>query len=233
MSTLTTRLATRGVVAAAALGLALMPLAAQANHLPESNANALEILADYYPGYWWDHTDITVAVQAAPNVKPKQLRAIHRAIDTWDLTLREEFDDLITLTDITHEVTAKHKADIVVHYVPHAGGVVFAGYAICGDHKCPNIIVASDFPVGKDTPPYTPEYLGWVTLHELGHALGLGHATNLLKSTDLMGYGWPDRGDPVMSRCDLDAIRYVFAWAFDGSEPTPPPENGPFDCTPN
>ena len=52
----------------------------------------------------------------------------------------------------------------------------------------------------------TPEYLGWVTLHELGHALGLGHATNLLESTDLMGYGWPDRGDPVLSDCDLDAL---------------------------
>jgi hypothetical protein len=37
-----------------------------------------------------------------------------------------------------------------------------------------------------------------VTLHELGHALGLGHATNLLDSTDLMGYGWPDLGDPVL-----------------------------------
>ena len=53
---------------------------------------------------------------------------------------------------------------------------------------------------------HRPEYLGWVTLHELGHALGLGHATNLLESTDLMGYGWPDLGDPVLSNCDLDAL---------------------------
>lgn len=29
-----------------------------------------------------------------------------------------------------------------------------------------------------------------MTLHELGHALGLGHTTNLEESTDLMGYGW-------------------------------------------
>ena len=232
MSIAAKRFAIRGLAAATGLGLALMPFAAQASHLPESNAEKLEILADYYPGYWWDHTDITVAVQAAPNVTSKQLRAIHAAIVTWDRTLREEFDGLITLTDVTEKVTSNHKADIVVHYVPHAGGVVFGGYAICGDHKCPNILVRSDFAVGKDTPPYTPEYLGWVTLHELGHALGLGHATNLLTSTDLMGYGWPDYGDPVLSQCDLDAIRYVFGWAFDGTEPVPPPVNGPFDCSP-
>jgi hypothetical protein len=28
--------------------------------LPESNAEALVILSNYYPGYWWDHTDLTV-----------------------------------------------------------------------------------------------------------------------------------------------------------------------------
>ena len=46
--------------------------------------------------------------------------------------------------------------------------------------------------------------------------LGLGHATNLLESTDLMGYGWPDLGDPVLSDCDIDALRFVFDWAFTG-----------------
>jgi hypothetical protein len=72
-----------------------------------------------------------------------------------------------------------------------------------------------------------------VTLHELGHALGLGHATNLLESTDLMGYGWNRTNgiEPVLSDCDLDAIRYIFQWAFDGVEPYAPPANGPYDCS--
>ena len=196
--------------------------------LPESDAEGLVILNNSYPGYWWDHTDLTVAVQAHPSATQEQLAAIAEAIETWDTVLRDCFDGLITLTDVTG--SKRQAADIVVHYVPTAGGVVFGGYALCGEHKCPNILVRSDLPPSLDREPYDPEYLGWVTLHELGHALGLGHATNLLESTDLMGYGWPDLGDPVLSDCDIDALRFVFDWAFTGGEPYPPAE-GPYDCS--
>ena len=196
--------------------------------LPESNAEALEILSNYYPGYWWDHTQLTIGVQAHPSATQDQLNAISDAIETWDEVLRDCFDGLITLTDVTGQ--KRKVADIIVHYVPTAGGVVFGGYAICGAHKCPNIIVRSDLPPSLGVDPYDPEYLGWVTLHEIGHALGLGHATNLLESTDLMGYGWPDLGDPVLSDCDVDALAFVFAWALEGNDPHPPAE-GPYDCS--
>ena len=222
------------MVAITALAALLSPLSAQAApkggsgvtcNLPESDAEALVILSNYYPGYWWDHTDLTVAVQAHPSATAEQLAAIEGAIQTWSDVLLECFDGLITLT----QVSTRREADIVVHYVPTAGGVVFGGYAICGDHGCPNILVRSDLPPSLDREPYDPEYLGWVTLHELGHALGLGHATNLLESTDLMGYGWPDLGDPVLSQCDVEALAFVFAWALEGAEPYPPAE-GPYVC---
>ena len=194
--------------------------------LPESNAESLEILSNYYPGYWWNHTDLTIAVQAAPNVPTRYLRAIDEAIDTWTEVLEACFDGAITLTNVTGTARNAQKADIVLHYVPTAGGASFDGYAICGAKDCPNILVRSDAP-GADE--YSTEYVGWVTLHEIGHALGLGHATNLLESTDLMGYGWPDLGDPVLSQCDIDAIAFIFAWVFEGSAPHPPAD-GPYEC---
>ena len=82
-----------------------------------------------YPGYWWD-TDLTVAVQAHPSVDEESLAAVHQAIADWDYALRQEFGGLIRLTDVTDQYTAKHKAKIVLHYNPTAGGTVFGGYAI-------------------------------------------------------------------------------------------------------
>jgi predicted Zn-dependent protease len=195
-------------------------------NLPESDAEALVILNNFYPNrYAWDHTDLTVYVEAQPGVSEEYLAAISGAIETWNAVLLKCFDGLITLT----EVDSRQEADIVVHYVPTAGGAVFAGYAICGAQGCPNILVRSDLPPSWGVEPYDPEYLGWVTLHELGHALGLGHATNLLESTDLMGYGWIGTNDAVLSQCDVEALAFVFAWALEGVEPYPPAE-GPYVC---
>jgi hypothetical protein len=200
-------------------------------NLPESDAEALVILNYYYPNkYIWDETHLDVAVQAE-NVSAAHVAAVREAIDTWDAVLRECFDGQITLTDVTGQ--KRSSADIVLHYVPHAGGAVFAGYAVCGGNGCGNIIVSSEF--GAPTNEgYTPEYLGFITLHELGHALGLGHATNLEESTDLMGYGWLGEGpDPLFSQCDLDALAYLFGPLLSGEGPAGP---GPstlqpeFDC---
>jgi hypothetical protein len=195
-------------------------------NLPESNAEALDILNNFRPGYWWDHTDLSIYVQAPPGIPAEYVEAINDAIATWAAVLEECFDGLITLT----KVDSRQDADIVVHYEVHAGGAAFAGFAVCGDHGCPNILVSSEAPPSWGQEPYSPEFLGWITLHEVGHALGLGHATNLEESTDLMGYGWPDLGDPVLSDCDLDALAFVFAWALEGTDPHPPAE-GPYDCS--
>jgi hypothetical protein len=194
--------------------------------LPESDAEALVILSNLTPrGYWWDHTNLTVAIQAHPSITPSLLESIRDAIGTWSNVLLDCFDGRITL----EAVSRRQSADIILHYVPHAGGMVFSGFAICHPSGC-SLVVSDLPPPGSEFEPATPQELGWVTLHELGHALGLGHATNLEETTDLMGYGWLGVTAPVLSDCDVDAIAFVFAWALEGAEPRPPGP-GPFDCS--
>jgi hypothetical protein len=225
----TGRIAVTLVTLLASVLLATAPASAQTAtgptcDLPESDAEALYILNAVHPNrYTWEDTDLTVAVRAAPNVGEAYVEAIRNAIASWGDVLDECFDGRITLTYVADE----QSADIVVHYVPYAGGVVFAGYAICGAKSCPNILVRSEFSAGEEIDDYSPEYLYYVTLHELGHALGLGHATNLRESTDLMAYGWIGSApDPLFSQCDIDALAYVFSWALEGGSPSGP---GPSD----
>src|SRR5687768_12495426 len=83
--------------------------------LPESNAAGLVILNNYYPGYWWDQSAMTVAIPAHPEATAAQLAAIHGAIATWSRVLQECFDGLITLTDVSNTGKNPHRAaDIVV-----------------------------------------------------------------------------------------------------------------------
>ena len=160
------------IILFAALGAALLPSAAGAAprsssviqtvqptcNLPESDAEALVILSNYYPGYWWDHTNLTIAVQAHPKATQEQLDAVQAAIERWSDVLSDCFDGLITLEDVTGK--QRRFADIVVHFVPTAGGVVFGGYAICGAHGCPNVLVRSICRRHSTGSPTTPNTSG-------------------------------------------------------------------------
>jgi hypothetical protein len=130
-------------------------------------------------------TSIPIAVQADPSATDEQLAAISDAIATWSSTLEgclrraDHADDC----DGQQAQGGGRRRPLRVH----RGRRRLRGLRICGDHGCPNTLVRSDLPPSLDRESYDPEYLGWVTLYEIGHALGLRHATNLLESTDLMG----------------------------------------------
>ena len=176
-----------------------------------------------YPGYWWDHTELTAAVQAHPKVSAGLARCRASAIADWNAALEEEFGGLITLTDVTDQYTAKHKADIVLHYNPTAGGTVFGGYAICGRAHLPE----RDGPLGPAAEPRARSVLAAVPVlrddARAGPCAGARSRRAFVESTDLMGYGW-SRASGTSRRCPSAISRgfeVVFAWAMEGVDPYP------------
>ena len=201
-----------------------------------SDADSIPLLAgSYYVNskqagglpYWWDHNNLTAVVQADGGADAEEVLAVHDAIALWSSVLAARLPG-ISLTDISTANGNPKSADIVVHLVPHAGGVVKGGSAVCGSQKCLNVMVRSDQPpgqVGRDDPnivDFIPLRIERETLHELGHALGLGHASPIDQSIDIMGYGWanvePDV-TPILSDCDLKGIETAFGWYFNNEPP--------------
>ena len=195
-----------------------------------SDAQSVAVLSGL-PGYknvfWWDHANLTVSVRAGESVEPNNLQALHDAVQIWTKTLDDEFHGAISLTDVTG-ARKPVSPDIILRYVPHAGGTQWGGVTNCGVQKCLNVIVRSDTPDGHSDAPDAADFdrlrVERVAVHELGHTLGLGHASPLLTARDLMGYGWsvvdPDV-TPILSDCDLRGVRAAFGWVFANEAPHP------------
>jgi hypothetical protein len=162
---------------------------------------------------------LEVAIRARAPITEEHVVAVTRAITTWNSVLGECLNGQVSMTYVPGA-----RADIVLDLTSRpVFGVARGAGTLCRPAGC-KIIMSTEPPPGSPFLPLTPEETYRFALHELGHASGLGHATDLA-SNDLMGYGGLFEGtNYVISRCDADALAYIWAWVLDGTESAQPTE---------
>jgi hypothetical protein len=177
----------------------------------QGSAYALELL-----GAAWDHTTLSYSLQADADVPAATLAEVRAAAREWNVRLGRLGGHFGTLR-LTPASGLGADVPITVRAQPApTSGLTSPAMAYqtagCWLQQTPVVLNVVD-----DTGALLPE--DWVfttATHELGHALGLGHARG---ADDLMYPAYTD-GRRYPSALDLWGIRAAFSW-LEGTGSTP------------
>jgi hypothetical protein len=208
------------LLVALVLGLAVQPARAYEG---VSDATSVELF------HGWDKAHLTIGVKVGDSVPAYAVEGTKTAIARWQVALQQTFGSSVTLTLVTNS-KAVAAADITVTLIQgNSGGVNFGGRTRCGTAKlkCNVTLGGSDqrppIDVGRHPDLTDAELALRLAVHELGHAMGLGHAAPLESTNDAMGYGYfLEDDDVIISKCDMDGLLLVFAWVLNGTPPAMP-----------
>jgi len=158
--------------------------------------------------------------------------AVENAAREWNAKVTS-----LKLVEISSTSSENDEGDIEVQFVDGFGGMIAGATMIKYDdegliNKATIILPKAAFYVAYESETFGVQYssqkLEEITVHEMGHALGLGHANF---DGDLMSQTLGNEQTVNISECDVTGVLYANQWKLmnDDSEPYDPKE-GKVDC---
>jgi hypothetical protein len=158
--------------------------------------------------------------------------AVENAAREWNAKVTS-----LKLVEISSTSSENDEADIEVQFVDGFGGMIAGATMIKYDdegliNKATIILPKAAFYVEYESETFGVQYssqkLEEITVHEMGHALGLGHANF---DGDLMSQTLGSEQTVNISECDVTSVLYANQWKLMNNDSEPyDPKEGKVDC---
>ncbi len=166
-----------------------------------------------YIGAEWHHDPITVYVSLDKGVDPSYRDQVTTALTDWKILLQSGNNAVFNFQILDNPQSKRVPADISIRIKKNTGAILGSTSVSSSgvDINYAKITVSSQNAMGK---PLDPADFRNILRHELGHALGLGHANDDGTGAKDLMYSYYDYitvgYDVYPSSLDIDALRNIY-----------------------